>query len=202
MTAPASRAWAGGLPVPPGDALGFEIFCNGSKVGEHHLAFTQTGDDLQVDINIAMRGRLFLIPFSYSLKATERYSKGVFQSLDTHTVQDGKQLQAHAQLVGSGYQIEGTNEPLYTGPANTLPLSYWNKAFMNGVILNIQTAHSYPATVTPGKWYNLPTANGGTVVAQRYDLTGKLTLSVYYDQQNQWAGLGFHYYGDFTYQRL
>jgi len=199
---PAGLAWAENLPIPPGNALGFKILCNGNPVGEHHLVFTQTGDDLRVDINIAMQGRLYLVPFSYQLTATEHYASGVFESLDSHTNQNGKELEVHAHRAGNGYAISGTNTPLYTGPANTLPLSYWNKAMLNASILNIQTAHSYPATVTSPGWNSLPTANGGSITAQRYDLTGKIILSVWYDQHNVWSGLAFHYYGDFTYQRM
>ena len=199
---PAGLAWAENLPIPPGNALGFKILCNGNAVGEHHLVFTQTGDELRVDINIAMQGRLYLVPFSYQLTASEHYNKGVFESLDSHTNQNGKELEAHAQRTANGYLISGTNMPPYTGPANTLPLTYWNKAMLNAVILNIQTAHSYPATVTSPGWNRLPTANGGSIAAQRYDLSGKITLSVWYDQHKVWSGLAFHYYGDFTYQRM
>jgi len=199
---PAGLAAAAPLPIPPGNALGFRILCNGNPVGEHHLVFTQSGDDLRVDINIAMQGRLYLIPFSYQLTATERYTNGVFESLDSHTNQNGKDLEAHAHRTANGYLISGTDMPPYTGPANTLPLSYWNKAMLSAEILNIQTAHTYPATVTSPGWNSLPTANGGSITAQRYDLSGKITLSVWYDQQNVWSGLAFHYYGDFTYQRM
>jgi hypothetical protein len=108
----------------------------------------------------------------------------------------------HADRTADGYAVEGTKMPLYTCPPNTQPLTYWNKAMLKGTLLNIQTAHSYPAVVTPNGWNNLPTANGGVLLAQRFDLGGKLSLSVWYDQHNQWSGLEAHIKGTETYQKV
>jgi hypothetical protein len=57
-------------------------------------------------------------------------------------------------------------------------------------------------TVNSPGWNRLPTANGGTIVAQRFDVTGKLRLSVWYDQTNTWAGLAFSVNGNETYQKI
>ena len=147
--------------------------------------------------------RLAGIPiFRYTATATEIWSGGVFQSIDSRVNDDGNHLQVHAERVTDGYAIRGTHVPLYIGPPNTLPLTYWNKAMLDGIILNIQTAHSYPAIVHSPGWNRLPTADGGTVVAQRFDVTGKLHLSVWYDQNEQWSGLAFHVDGYETYEKL
>ena len=73
---------------------------------------------------------------------------------------------------------------------------------LNGTILNIQTAHSYPAIVSSPGWNKLPTANGGFIIAQRYDVTGKLHLTVWYDQSNQWSGLQFQINGTESYEKI
>jgi hypothetical protein len=73
---------------------------------------------------------------------------------------------------------------------------------LNGNILNIQTAHSYRVQVNSPGWNKLPTADGGSIVAQRFDVTGKLRLSVWYDQNNAWSGLEFQINGDETYQKM
>jgi hypothetical protein len=83
-----------------------------------------------------------------------------------------------------------------------MPLTYWNKKLIYGNILNIQTAHSYRVNVATPGWNKLPTADGGSIVAQRFDLTGKLRLSVWYDQYNSWSGLEFRINGDETYQKF
>ncbi len=208
----AGPAWADGaaLPVPPSAKLGFKVLRNGSPIGEHHLTFTRNGDDLTVAIDIALVVTLVSIPvYRYALTAAETWSGGVFQSLASKVNNNGTQLEVQAHKTADGYDVVGINHsdasqsyPEYTAPPNTMPLTYWNKAFMNGNILNIQTAHSYPATVNSPGWNKLPTAEGGSVIAQRFDLTGKLQLSVWYDQMSEWSGLEFNYDGDINYQKI
>jgi hypothetical protein len=191
------------LPVPPSGRIGFRVLRNGVPIGEHHLRFTQSGDMLRVDIDAAFVVRIAGIAvFRYSAAATEIWSGGVFQSVDSRVNDDGNHLQVHAERVSDGYAITGTHVPRYIGPPNTLPLTYWNKAMLNGTILNVQTAHSYPAIVHSPGWNQLPTADGGTLVAQRFDVTGKLHLSVWYDQHEQWSGLAFHVHGYENYEKL
>jgi hypothetical protein len=96
--------------------------------------------------------------------------------------------------------------PRYIAPPDTRPLTYWNKDMLSGSIVNPQTGHTYHSgtqlTITPNGWNRLPTASGGSLVAQRFDITGKLILSVWYDQNNAWSGLEFQKSGDFTYQKF
>jgi hypothetical protein len=198
------------LPVPPGNEIAFKVLRNGTPIGEHHLNFTQSGGDLTVDINVALLVTFASIPvFRYNLKATEKWSGGVFQSLESLINNNGAQLEVQAHKTAAGYDVLGINHsdpsssyPEYTAPANTMPLTYWNRAMLNGTILNIQTAHSYPAIVSSPEWDKLPTANGGFIVAQRFDVTGKLHLTVWYDQNNAWSGLEFHVNGDESYQKI
>jgi hypothetical protein len=194
------------LPVPPGDRIAFKVLRNGTPIGEHILTFTQSGDDLTVDINVGLVVTILgITAYRYTLAATERWSGGVFQSLESKVNNDGAQLEVQAQKTAGGYLVTDINHsnpaksyPQYTAPPNTMPLTYWNKAMLNAHIL---TAHSYPAIVNSPGWNKLPTAEGGTIIAQRFDVTGKLHLSVWYDQQNQWAGLEFNIKGDISYQK-
>jgi hypothetical protein len=47
----------------------------------------------------------------------------------------------------------------------------------------------------------VPTANGGTILAQRFDVTGKLRLSIWYDRNNNWSRLEFQKDGDISYEK-
>jgi Family of unknown function (DUF6134) len=199
----ARPALAAPLPVPPGGKIGFRVLRNGTPIGEHHLVFTRSGDTLRIDLHVALVVRIAGIAFfRYTARATEVWSGGVFQGIDSQVNDNGNHLQVHAERVATGYAIRGTHVAPYIGPPNTLPLTYWNKAMLDGIILNIQTAHSYPAIVHSPGWNRLPTADGGTVVAQRFNVTGKLHLSVWYDQYEQWSGLAFHIDGYETYEKL
>ena len=203
-------AYAQSLPVPPGNAISFKILRNGTPVGEHFLNFTRKGEDLTVEIHIRLKVAFAGIPvFGYHASATERWSGGVFQSLDSAVNHNGTHLEVHAHKVAGGYAVVGVNHsnpaksyPAYTAPPDTLPLTYWNKAILQATVLNIETAHSYPVIVRSPGWNSLPTANGGHLEAQRFNITGKLHLSVWYDRMAQWSGLEFHVNGDETYEKI
>lgn len=196
-------ALADPLPVPPGNQIAFRVLRNGKPIGEHHLNFTRSGDDLAVAIAVDLRVTFAGIPFfRYHLSGTERWSGGVFQSLETKVNDNGRHLEVHAHKTATGYDVEGTYIPLYTAPPNTMPLTYWNKALLNSTGLNIQTAHSYPLIVASPGWNKLPTTDGSFVTAQRFNVTGKLRLSVWYDQTNQWSGLAFQINGNESYEKI
>ena len=196
-------AAAAALPVPPSRAMAFVVLRNGTKIGEHHLSFSGAGGDVDVAINAAFLVKMMGVGiFSYALQATESWRGGVFQSLRSAVNDNGSRLQVTADRIAGGYSVQGTHVPRYTAPPNTLPLTYWNKQMLNGLMLNIQTAHSDVVTVTPGGWNSLPTAEGGTLVARRYDVSGKLHFSVWYDAAQNWSGLLFHINGQETYQKI
>jgi hypothetical protein len=218
VTAAAAAGWSrlaladdAALPVPPaGTKLAFRVLRNNAAIGTHELTFTQDGDDLAVAVNVALAVTLLGVPvFHYTLQATERWRGGVFQTLDSRINDNGELKEVHVKPVAAGYDVVGLNLsdpsknfPEYTAPPNALPLTYWNKAWLGVPVINIETAHSYPAIVNSPGWNNVPTAEGGTILAQRFDVTGKLHLSVWYDQQAQWSSLAFSFRGDELYEKI
>lgn len=204
--APGAVQGAGwGLPVPASGKIGFKVLRNGAPIGEHHLTFTQNGDNLRVDINALLVVSFAGIPvFRYTLKAAEHWSQGVFCGLDSYVDHNGTPFEVHASPVPGGFAIKSTKAGnyTYTGQPALMPLTYWNKAMLNAMILNVETGRHYPPHVHSPGWNNLPTAEGGTLLAQRFDITGRLTLTVWYDQYGQWAGLEFRVDGDETFQKF
>lgn len=200
---------AGALPVPPNGEIAFDVLRNGDVIGVQRLLFTTAGDTLSIANTVSLSVTIAsIVIFRYELQATERWQGGVFQSLDSNINFNGDALQVHAEKVDGGYEVEGHNAdnpaknvPRYLAPPDTLPLTYWNKQMLSGTILNIQTAHSYKVHVASPGWDKLPTASGGTITAQRFDLTGKLVLSVWYDAAGSWAGLEFNKSGDISYRK-
>jgi Family of unknown function (DUF6134) len=192
-------------PLPASGEIGFRILHSGTAIGEHHLKFTQNGDSLRVDITASGVARMAGIPmYSYACTATETWLNGAFTTLDSKVNDNGTPREVHATPIPGGFAVESTKAGNYeyTGQPAMLPLTYWNKAMLDAMILNIETGMHYPAIVSSPGWNNLPTANGGQVLAQRFDVTGKLHLSVWYDKYGQWAGLQFNHLGLLSYQRL
>lgn len=190
----ARPAAAAVLPVPAAGQLSFKVLRSGTPIGEHHVTFTQTGGQLRVDTNSVLVMKMAGIPiYHYTVKASEYWSDGAFSGLDSQVNQNGTLLSVHAAPIAGGFAVQSTKAGNYnyTGQPAMMPLTYWNKAMLAAMILNIETGRHYPAIVNSPGWNDLPTAEGGVLLAQRFDVTGKLHLSVWYDQYGQWAGLQF-----------
>ncbi len=200
-----ARAQARGLPVPPSGELRFQILRNGTPVGEHHLYFTQNGNRLRVDLAAALVVRIAGIPvFHYKADACEHWEGGQFCGVASKVDHNGARLQVLASPIADGFAIASTKagDYDYTGSPPMMPLTYWNKAMLESMILNIETGRHYPAIVKSPGWNYLTSAEGERLVAQRFDISGKLHLSVWYDQYGQWAGLQFYVDGDVTFRKF
>lgn len=193
------------LPVPASGKIGFNILRNGVKVGEHHLTFTQNGDQLQMDMEAALVVKVAGIAvFRYNANATEHWSGTNFCGVNSKVNHDGTPFEVHASPIPGGFAVRSTKAGnyQYTGTPTMMPLTYWNKAMLDSMILNIETGRHYPAFVSSPGWNYLNAADGGKLQAQRFDVTGKLHFSVWYDQQLQWSGLDFYMYGDILFQKM
>lgn len=200
-----ARAQIAALPVPPSGELRFQILRNGTPVGEHHLYFTQSGDGLQVDMAAALVVRIAGIPvFHYRANASEHWQGGRFCGVSSKVNHNGSTLEVLASPIANGFAVVSTKagDYNYTGSPAMMPLTYWNKAMLEAMILNIETGRHYPAIVKSPGWNYLTSAEGERLLAQRFDVTGKLHLSVWYDQYGQWAGLQFYVDGDVTFRKF
>lgn len=195
---------AAALPasVPPGGEMRFKVLRNNAPIGEHHMVFTRRGDDLNVAINADFLVRVAGIPvFRYQAAATESWSGGAFTGLESKVNHNGKLFSVRASRTTGGYAVQSTKTGnyQYTGVPSLLPLTYWNKQLLTAMLLNVETGQHYPAISHSPGWNHVPTAEGGTILAQRFDLTGRLHLSLWYDQQDQWASMAFHINGEERY---
>lgn len=192
------------LPVPASPEMRFKIFRNGSHIGEQFMTFTQDGNSLTVESHADMVVRIADIPvFHYRADVTEHWLDGAFNQLNSRVDHNGEKLSVLATKIPDGFAIESTKAGNYhyTGPQKMLPMTYWNKAMLDSMILNVETGHHYPPIVTSPGWNWLPAVDGGQIQAQRFDVTGHLHFSVWYDQQEQWAGLAFHVHGQERFER-
>jgi hypothetical protein len=191
------------LPIPPADALRFAIFRNGTRIGEQRLNFTRTGSALTVQSQVELRVRILSVTvFRYAMEVVEHWSAGAFVSADSRVNKDGTRMRVAVRRDAEGVTIGRTGKPSYRAPANALPFTHWNRAVMRGPIIDMETGTTDHPHVAELGWYALPTLPAGTVIARRYQLSGTLQLSDYYDRQGFWAGLEFHHHGDILYRKI
>src|SRR4051794_7454402 len=125
------------LAALPGK-LAFQVFRNGTKVGEHQVVFT--GDDAArtATTNVAMTVKIGPVPvFKYKHQAVEKWVDGKFASIDTTTDNNGKIQKASAKAMGTHVQITGPAGAV-RAPADALPLSHWNQGNFGKPLFNQQ----------------------------------------------------------------
>lgn len=202
MAAPAAMATT--LPVPASKQLHFKIFRNGTAIGEQFVSFAQTGSNLKVNTQADMVVRIAGIPiFHYHADVTEHWRAGEFYQLKSQVNHNGDHLMVSANPIAGGFAIESTKAGNYdyVGTQKMMPLTYWNKAMLQAMILNVETGHHYPAIVQSPGWNWLKTVEGGRILAQQFDITGELHFNIWYDQTGEWAGLAFNVDGHEMFQK-
>ncbi|HQT89026.1 MAG TPA: DUF6134 family protein [Acidiphilium sp.] len=191
------------LPVPASNRLSFAVFRNGTRIGTQTLRFTNTGANLRVDNQVGLQVKLLdVVVFNYQAAITEHWAHGAFASAHSTINANGTLHRVQVERRSGAVAISGNRIKSYTAPANALPLTYWNKALLQGPMINMQTGKTDHPTINDLGWFALPTLPSGTVRAQAYKLSGSLHLTIYYDQNNRWQGLAFDHSGHITYEPI
>lgn len=179
------------LPVPQGHRLTFEIIRKGDRIGEHSVAFEQSGDALTVSVAVDIG--VFLGPicvFRYKHRATERWQANRVVSVEARTNDDGTTETMSARWDKTGLLVEGSKAARYVAPDNSLPGTHWNRAMLEAPFINTQDGRLMTQSVTMTGTEPVAT-DGGSVQARRYVLRGDANLVTFYDSSPTWEGLRF-----------
>jgi hypothetical protein len=181
---PRRAVLAGGLALPifataaaaAPAALAFAVFRNGTKIGEHRLAFAADGDALTVTADAAMTVKLGPVPvFRYRHHAVERRVGGAFASLVTATDSNGKRERVSAQKTGGVIRIDSPSGAI-TAPAAANPITHWNPLVFGSPLFNPQTGRLLKATARK-------------ITANHWQIRGEAEIDDFYDDQGTWLAL-------------
>jgi len=171
-----------GLALVPGAALAvpsrlaFQVFRNGTKVGEHVVVFTGDDNARTATTNVNMTVKVGPVPvYKYKHQAVEKWVDGKFASVETTTNGNGKVTNVSARQMGTYVQINGPAGAV-RGPANALPLSHWNQGNFGKPLFNQQEGKMLKVTCTrvkPGHW----------------QVRGEAQIDDFYDDAGNWSGL-------------
>jgi len=184
------RSWAAPPGLPVNDALTFEIHGEGATLGRHHLTFVREGADLMVETQVEMSlkfGPLSL--FRYSHHAMESWSGGRFDRIETSSVLNGRKQAMRAHRTENGVVIEPADGEPYLADANVLPLTHWNRQIMDRALFNPQDGRIMRERVASSGADTVQLADGRTLPATRYSLTGETQIDDWYDRDGVWAAL-------------
>ena len=176
---------AGGLILPllPGLAtaapksLTFAVFRNGSKIGEHHVAFAGEGAALTATTDAVMTVKIGPVPvFKYHHHAVEHRTDGVFASMETTSTTNGKAERVACERIGGGIRMDCTYGKT-TLSADTNPMNHWNaQIFSGGPLFNPQT----------GKILKVKIAK---VAPNHVTIRGETEIDDFYDDSGAWQSL-------------
>ena len=172
-----------GLVMAPGAAfaalpnkLAFQVFRNGTKVGEHQVVFT--GDDAlrTATTDVAMTVKIGPVPvYKYKHQAIEKWADGKWVSAEATTNDNGKLKKTVAKAMPGYVQINGPAGAV-RGPADALPLSHWNQGNFGKPLFNQQEGKLLKVTCTK-------------VGAGHWAIRGETEIDDWYDGSGNWQAL-------------
>jgi hypothetical protein len=195
-------AYAG--PVPDGGRLAFKVLMDGTEIGRHVVEFDRKQDRLAVDIKINFIVKFLNIPvYRYNHYNREIWSvDGKLLALNSQTDDDGTVESAKIERQGDRLVVNGTRNKDDV-PGMWLTSSYWRSDFIHQTrLIDTRNGQIFKINVRPAGQFDVPVPDR-VVKATRYDVTGDLELSVWYDESGEWVKLTFDHMGrHFDYQRI
>jgi hypothetical protein len=170
--------------------LAFSAFRNDRPIGSHTLTFHAAGNNLAVDIDVRFAvgfGPITL--YRYTMQGTERWVDGQFAGLETVTNDNGTAHHIVVRRDGNQLLAQSANGIGWTLPVSSLPLTHWTVAAMSAGLFNPQDGKPILDQVQPLGLDTLRLADGSSVRAESYHLTGELALQDWYDRTGLWLAL-------------
>jgi hypothetical protein len=191
------------LPALPPDGLRFEVIVAGMTSGEHAVDFRSDGERLEVhnriDIVVSPLGiRLF----EYRHRSVETFIGDRLVGFESETVDDDSTFEVLGEAVTDGFEVTGRKGTFLALPS-VLVASYWTPAiFTRDVLIDPQRGSLKHQTIHSRDRVTVP-VDGNAVEATRYRVSGIITGSIDYDDEDRWLGATFQKKGvDIVYRRV
>jgi hypothetical protein len=162
--------------VPPGGQLVFNLIRHGSTIGQETVTFQQDGDRLTVAVEVSIRVTLAMIPiFRLHHHETETWEDGQILSFAATTMKNGSHFYAQG----------------YVAPQGALPTSQWNRAMLDGPMINTEDGKLMHPIITDRGLTEVTLAGGSQVQAHHFNVRGDLRFDTYFSDSWEWVGLSF-----------
>lgn len=173
--------------IPDGSALTFRAFIGDTDLGTHKMRWAVQGETVTVNIEIDLGARVLFLPvYSYKHRSQETWRGGSLAAIATTTDDDGDKFSVNGELKDGAFQVKST---AFNGaaPLPLAPTSYWAYASLKTPTwLNTQSGEILKKQVA-AKGIETIKTRAGQIQARRYDVTGDLDVSLWYDARNRWV---------------
>lgn len=173
----------------------FRVYRDGSDIGGQTTRVSGSGDRAEVEVEVDLAVKIFgITAYRYTLRSRETWENGLLMSLDGETDDDGEVTVAKVRRTSDGLIAEGT----WKGeiPSNAATTTYWTQAFLDRAVwISTQTGAPLEVSVSRDGEEIIP-GFSGDILCQRWQVTGDLPLTLYYDDRGEWMGNAFEAGGE------
>lgn len=176
-----------------GERLAFDVWRDGYKVGEHHVAFHRDGEELRVQTDFGIEIKvLFIKAYSFTYSSNAIWHDGQLKRLRAITDDDGerREVTVAADAKSGGLRLHN-GEDWHDLPSDAYPTNHWHAGVLHQeTVINTLTGQPNDVQIVPIGKEMIETANG-TLSATRYRYSGDLETEVWYDDWGRWVKMRF-----------
>lgn len=175
-----------------GPQLRFDIYRKASKVGEHIVDFRREGAVTIVRSQSTIEIKLlFLTAYYFRYESVARWRGDQMQQINVRVDDNGSELTFDSVYIPTkGYRTRvGKAQTITSAPL--FPTNHWHiAALRQSRLLNTLTGEVAAVRISPVTTTQLKTP-AGPIEAGRYDISGGVETSLWYDRQGRWVGMRF-----------
>lgn len=175
-----------------GNEISFDVFRNGEKVGRHDVSFSKITDgNLRVTSRFELKITfLTFTVFDYLYRSTATWRDGQLTALDADVIEDDHQTTVRASLGPGGMEVFGPKK-LVRWQGWLYPTNHWNA----GVLSSRQVLNTISGDIANVTIKNMGRetirAEGRSIDAVKYQYSGDLEPTVWYDDRGRWVKMRF-----------
>ncbi len=180
-----------GTGIPETGRIGFRVMRDEAEIGTHEVRFNRDGERLTVEVDIDLNVTfLGMSLYRYRHRAQESWAGGRLVALQTTTDDNGERHEVSGRARPDGFVVRtATGETAF--PANAMPSSHWNRAWLEGrPLINTQTGQRIDFAVRPLGSETVATASG-IKSAEHFAISGDLRKDIWFDAAGQWTATRF-----------
>jgi hypothetical protein len=148
------------------------------------------GFDVTIAVDIVVKLGPIAV-FRYQLNGLEQWRDGKVFHVEASTNDDGSVKSMRADRDRHGLWVSGSKVPRYLAPSDALPATHWNEAELRGPWIDPQDGRLLHAKVAPADVERVSLADGRSVPARRFDISGDARLKIWYGSALGWTALRF-----------
>ena len=175
-----------------GSEIEFDVFRDGERVGKHSVRFQKiSSDNFEVIARLDLRVTILTIPvYDYAYHSQAKWKKGRLEGLFVNIDDDGAKSTVRASMQEGKLLVVGPKGKTVI-PSAIFPTNHWNVAvLLETRVLNTLSGETSQVKITKQRLEKIR-AEGRWIEATKYQYTGDIDTTVWYDDKGRWVKMRF-----------